>query len=337
MFRRSIQGAMFTVLLCVSAACSTDGDTSPQMSTGTGAIAVTDSTTAVSSAPTSGGPCTKADERADIDGAQHICMVKTGKTLVWTPENTPSSSGDGTPGQQGMASSADIPKVIESWGFDLRPFDPSTGMAGLMKITGARTPEPDPTNPMDSRYLFIDYGKGDGGSTDLQMAFFLPLGTPVLAMVDGVVCDVPKLYSGDYSVRIAAPGTPCTISGTGETAQGQAAVLFETEHVLDPLVKVGDTVVAGQQVATVSDYRNDWRPLGLGIVEIGVAFIKNDGTGKPWHACPARFLAPSVAAQLTAALASIHAAWEAEKGEASLYDEDAQPILGCTTLDDIQG
>jgi hypothetical protein len=40
---------------------------------------------------------------------------------------------------------------------------------------------------------------------------------------------------------------------------------------------------------------------------------------------------------LTAALASIHAAWEAEQGDTTLYDEAAQSPLGCTTLEDIQG
>ena len=46
---------------------------------------------------------------------------------------------------------------------------------------------------------------------------------------------------------------------------------------------------------------------------------------------------PPGALRLTSALASIHAAWEAERGDTTLYDEAAQPILGCTTLDDIQG
>lgn len=242
-----------------------------------------------------------------------------------------SAPGDSSPGGGGdtgftLTSSDDIPAVIESWGFDLQMYDPATGMAGVMKIDGAVTPPQDPHNRMDNRYLFMDYGIAGGGDTDLQMTFFLPLGTPVLAMVTGVVCDVPQLYSGDYSVRVAPAGVEC--SGPG------AAVLFETEHVLNPLVAVGDSVVAGQQVATVSDYHREWQALGFGVVEVGVFFSKDN---LPWHACPARFLHPERAEQLTAVLASVHAAWEAELGDTTMYDEAAQSPLGCTTTEDVQG
>lgn len=330
MVRCSTRGVMATALICMAAACSNGGDASPAIDPAAGSDTTTVAGGDVSVPPASGGPCSTADERTDIGGVEHICMVETGEKLVWTPQNTSAGAGaGGSVGQEGLSSSADIPQVMKSWGFDLRPFDPSTGMAGVMKITGARTPEPDPTNRMDSRYLFVDYGTGDDRASDLQMTFFLPLGTPVLSLVDGVVCDVPTLYSGDISVRVAPTGVECVA--------GKASVMFETEHVLDPLVSVGDTVVAGQQVATVSDYHNDWKGLGFGVVEIGVAFNKNDNSGLPWHACPARFLDPTTAEQLTAVLASIHTAWEAEKGDTSLYDEAAQPILGCTTLDDIQG
>ncbi len=312
-----LMGAL-VISVALTAACSSGGDSTGGQGPGSGA---TDATA------TSGGVCTQADARLVIAGVEHICMLETGKTLVWTPSVTPSgggSIGEGEP-SRGLASSADIPAVVENWGFDLQPFDPTTGMAGAMKITGATTPPADPNNPMDNRYLFIDYGDPGSGHTDLQMAFFLPLDTPVLAMVAGVVCDVPELYSGDFSVRIAPAGVDCIRAG--------ASVLFETEHVLNPLVKVGDQVQAGDQVATVSDYRRDWKPLGLGVVEIGV-FFSQQGDSTPWHACPARFLEPSRAVAMTAALASIHAAWEAERGDPDLYDEAAQSPLGCTTLDD---
>lgn len=60
--------------------------------------------------------------------------------------------------------------------------------------------------------------------------------------------------------------------------------MFETEHVIDPLVKFGDRVTAGQRIATVSDYDRSWKAMGYGLVEIGVAYnLGNDGI--PWHAC----------------------------------------------------
>ena len=283
---------------------------------------------AVMSGPAvAGGPCAPADASAQIDGVPHRCMLRSEKTLVWTPEGGRGGQ-DGGNGQAafGLTSSAAIPAVVQNWGFDLQPYDPATGRAGVMQIKGARTPAPDPHNLIDPRYLFLDYGDPESGRTDLQMTFLLPLGTPVLAMTDGVVCDVPTLYSGDYSVRIAPTGVDCV-------ATGRAAVLFETEHVIDPLVKVGDTVVAGTRVATVGDYRKDWAALGFGVVEIG-AFFSKAGDSSPWHACPARFLHPARADGMRAALASIQAAWEAESGYPDLYDAAAESPLGCTTTAD---
>lgn len=260
-------------------------------------------------------------------------MLLTGKTLVWTPADQsggdPASTTAPEGGATGLASSDEIPAVIENWGFDLQAYDPATGMAGVMKIKGATTPPFDSHNRMDNRYLFIDYGNSGKGDTDLQMAFFLPLGTPVLSMVTGVVCDLPTLYSGDYSVRVAPVGVECT--------NGTSPVFFETEHVIDPVVQQGDSVVAGQRVATVSDYHQDWKSLGFGVVEIGVSFNIGNGSSGPMHGCPSRFLDPAKADGLLAVLASIHAAWEAVSGDTTLWDEAAQPILGCTTLDDIQG
>jgi hypothetical protein len=290
--------------------------------------AETPETDAGASAAAPDAPCEPADSRTTIDGVAYICTLLTGKTLVWKPEASrdPSTSVEEA---FGLSSSDEIPKAIENWGFDLEPYDPATGMAGVMKIKGAKTPKFDPTNPMDSRYLFIDYGDPESGHTDVQMAFFLPLGTPVLAMVTGVVCDVPKLYSGDFSVRIVPDGVECV-------REARMVTETETEHVINPIVKVGDHVTAGQQVATVSDYRKDWAALGFGVVEIGVGFVKkSDSSG--WHACPARFLAPSRAAELTAALLSIHVAWEAESKNPDLYDEAAQSPLGCTTVQDYNG
>lgn len=216
-------------------------------------------------------------------------------------------------------SAEDIPAVIQNFGFRLAEFDPATGMAGDMRITGVVPPvlpDSDPNKAVidaANRHLVSHYGAGEqNGSRDVQMSIFLPLGTEVTSMVDGTVCDVPVLYSGDYSVRVAPAGMKCR--------DGGASVLFETEHVLAPRVKVGDAVTAGQVVATVSDYRSDWRAIGMGIVEIGVFFSK-DNSGVPWHACPLKYLAPDKAESLRAALASVMAAWEAELGDPSLYDE----------------
>ena len=145
-------------------------------------------------------------------------------------------------------------------------------------------------------------------------------------MINGVVCDIPTLYSLDRSIRIAPIGTPCFPEG-----EGGAQVLFEHEHVMNPLVKYGDSVVAGQQIAEVSDYRKDWKTKGMGIVELGVFFSNN---GQPWHACPLRFIDPAIKTELMNKLNTALAAWESELQDSTLYDENSNYIL-CEVEEDL--
>ena len=277
---------------------------------------------------TDGAPCKAADEVITISGTTYTCVLTGEKTLTWSSSKSSAAPQESSNSSTafGIASSRDISAVIQNWGFALAPYDPTTGMAGVMKIKGVKAPPFDANNSQYSNYLFVDYGDPNNGHTDVQPQFFLPLGTPVLSMVDGVVCDVPLLYSMDYSVRVAPTGTKCE-------HEGRAQILFETEHVMNPVVKFGDSVKAGQQLATVSDYHTDWKVLGFGVVEIGVFFAKL-GSPDPWHACPMRFFAPNKRDSLLSELASIQRAWEAETGDSNLYDESSEAPTGCTTLDD---
>lgn len=233
------------------------------------------------------------------------------------------------PGQTPIKSSAEIPQVIENWGLDLKNFDPATGFAGVMKIAGVRPPQF--SNPSDTAMysqIVSIYGDVINGKVELQMALIAPLGTNVISMIDGVVCDMPMLYSGDYSVRIAVPGTEC--SGNG------APFLFEHEHLISPTVKVGDVVTAGQVIGKVSDYKSAWTQLGFGIIEIGVAFNK-EGSGLPWKACIANYITPAKKTELAGILTSVMKAWIAERNDPTLYDITKQNPIGCSSQDDIQG
>lgn len=200
-------------------------------------------------------------------------------------------------------------------------------MAGVMQIRGV-TP-PTFNNPADtaaySRIVGL-YGDVVQGILEPQMAFIAPLGTPVISMIDGTVCDVPTLYSNDFSVRVAPAGTSCM--------QGGAAILFEHEHLISPLVKVGDKVKAGQRLGSVSDYNGNWKAKGMGMIETGVFFSKA-GSTQPWHACLANYLAPASKAAMIATLTSIENAWIAERSDSSLYNLAAQNPVGCLTQDDI--
>ncbi|MDP2668537.1 MAG: hypothetical protein Q8P07_01760, partial [bacterium] len=54
--------------------------------------------------------------------------------------------------------------------------------------------------------FYIPAGNDNPAKYNPQPTFVVPLGTPVRAIVDGVVADIPTLWSGDYSVRITENG-----------------------------------------------------------------------------------------------------------------------------------
>jgi hypothetical protein len=112
--------------------------------------------------------------------------------------------------------------------------------------------------------------------------------------------------------------------------QGGAYVLYEHEHLLNPTVKVGDKVTAGQKLGIVSDYNPHWKAKGLGVIETGVFFSKK-GSNAPWHACLSSFLDPTKKSAMLATLSSAFAAWEAELGDNTLYDEAKMSPVGCYT------
>lgn len=276
-------------------------------------------------AATPGGACSRPGVMVKVAGSELRCVKKSGR-LVWVKVNPGSGAGTGN-SVSGIASNASIPKVMQNWGLALAPFDAATGKAGVMQIAGL-TP-PTFGNPSDDalyRHIVGLYGERVRNSLEPQLVFIAPLGTPVISTVDGTVCDMPRLYSSDLSVRVAPTGTACS--------NGAAAILFEHEHLINPLVKVGDQVKAGQKIGVVSDYNPHWKAKGQGLVDIGVFFSKVNSP-LPWHACPSTFLAPAKKDGLLDTLSSIQKAWTAERGDPSLYNLAAQNPVGCLTKDDI--
>lgn len=164
-----------------------------------------------------------------------------------------------------------------------------------------------------------------------QPTFYVPLGTPVLAPIDGVVVAIEPLYSGDLTIMYAS-GPDVRVP------------VWETEHVEDPLVAVGDTVVAGQPVAVVSDYscfysraqfgNEEWCGRGIGLVELGHLV----GGAVPKHFCPfATDLVdaaawPAIEAELTAARATIE-----ELAGTTLFDTASWATPYCIVLEPIEG
>ncbi len=261
-----------------------------------------------------GKPCKKAGvTRPDGPGRTLVCAKITkgpqkGK-LVWKlakPPIPPSPDGE-------------IPAVIESWGITVAPYNAATKKAGEMYV-GSIPFQPGSTMTAPIQY----YGEGPRRPTDPpdyvdpQMTFFVPLGTTVQAIVSGEVCAVTKLvnsYSDDYSIGIgiAVGGQPACVQGSDGRGFGRIAT-WEHEHVMEPKVKVGDLVKAGEPIAVASYYKKDnWLyTSGYALYEIGILASSPDG--RPMHVCPALYLKPAVKERLLTELATAARAYEANTG-----------------------
>lgn len=174
--------------------------------------------------------------------------------------------------------------------------------------------------------LFMGYGFVIPGNettsgkdkSNPQPTFILPLGTPVRSLVDGVVVAMPTLWSGDISIQVTSDGK-------------MQRWIYETEHVINPKVKVGDRVKAGQIIAEVGSFGGG-DPSGYGAVEIGIL----KGGQKPEHVCPFAYLDNSIKEETFTNLRNLFQDWEQYLGDQSLYDESLT-IPGCITLDPIEG
>ncbi len=151
-----------------------------------------------------------------------------------------------------------------------------------------------------------------------QPTFILPLGTPVRSLVDGVIVAMPTLWSKDISIQVTANGK-------------MDKWIYETEHVINPKVKVGDKVLAGQIIAEVGSFGGG-DPPGFGAVEIGI--LKGGQT--PEHVCPFAYLDDSIKEDIFQKMKDFFKSWEDYIGDQNLYDETVK-IPGCLTLDSIEG
>jgi len=288
-----------------------------------GVLVATSPVYSASAANSAGGKCTKAGATVKSGNVTLTCKKVAGK-LVWVSSGSSGASSEISGAQP--TSQKDIPAIIQNWGFNFANYDAATGKAGDMQIKGITSPTfTGPNAATDNamyRLLIGPIGEMVQGMVEPQFGFYLPIGTSVISMVTRTVCDVPKLYSNDYSVRVAPPGMKCM--------QGGAYILFEHEHLLNPTVKVGDKVTAGQKLGIVSDYNPHWKAKGLGVIETGVFFSKK-GSTKPWHSCLSSFIDPSKKSAMLATLSSAFAAWETERGDTTFYDEAKMSPVGCYT------
>lgn len=222
--------------------------------------------------------------------------------------------------ENSVEKATESPVKIKSLGIDLDYYDPATNKAGdivFMKDTfqeGA-------VNQIFMEYGYVMAGNSANnfqGKANPQPTFLLPVGTKVQSLVDGVVEDVPKLYSGDYSVMVKGKGSD---------------LIFETEHVMNVTVKKGDNVKAGQVIAEVSDYDAKGYGGKYSLLDIGVL----QGGNPPRHLCLSDYLDDSIKEETLKKITALKKSWEEYRGEPDAYDESAVLIPGCVSREPIEG
>lgn len=209
------------------------------------------------------------------------------------------------------------PLKLRSIGINLDYYNPTTNKAGDVQFTKAK---------LVTGLLYSDFGyvipksitASGEDKANPQPTFILPMGTKVRSLVDGVVVNVPKLYSNDYSIQVAT--------------DSKSQWIYETEHVINSLVKVGDIVKAGQVIAEVSPHDQQGNG-GFGMFEIGIL----KGGNPPSHVCPFAYLDDSIKSDTQKKLKALYEAWEGYREDTTLYDESKHITPGCYTFDLIQG
>lgn len=209
------------------------------------------------------------------------------------------------------------PLLLKSIGIDLNYYDSATSKAGAFVfskefLVGFEQPFMGFGYEIPAKFSATGKIKANP-----QPTFILPLGTPVFSLVDGIVAATPQLYSGDYSVQVNE-------NGKMETW------IYETEHVINLKVSVGDSVKVGQVVGEVSDFNKNLGKFGL--VEIGIL----KGSSTPQHVCPFAYLDPSIKEETFLKIKSLYQGWEQYIGNTNLYDE-SEPLTGCVKLDSVEG
>ena len=162
-------------------------------------------------------------------------VVVAGLTLlIEVPKSLPSSIDSDEP-----------PLKLKNIGVNLDYYDPKTNRAGDFEFTKQK---------LQFGRVFMPFGfvipasSVGAAKANPQPTFVVPLGTPVRSLVDGVVAAMPTLWSKDYSIQVTTDGK-------------MQKWIYETEHLINPTVKVGDKVVAGQIVGEVSGFNHGAPPV----------------------------------------------------------------------------
>ncbi len=232
-----------------------------------------------------------------------------------TPSPPPAATG---PGGQTVGLDCIAP-VLKRHPIDLAPYDAATGRAGDASFV-----RPLFLNRVYTEFGFVIPAATSSTGNDKpnpQPTYLAPMGTKVHSAVDGVVDRIADLWStptlGDISVMVKPDGLA-----------GRCYMVVEFEHVVEPTVRAGDRVTAGQVIAEVGPL-NSQGSRGLGLVEFGI--LTGSPNGRPLHVCPYAYFDPAVRSTQLAILGRLIADWEGYFGDTTLYNEAAWHggVIGC--------
>ncbi len=138
--------------------------------------------------------------------------------------------------EQVNANNKDEPPVLRSFGFDIGPWNKQTNLAGNLMFTKDILFEDD---YIISKWVFIEFGaqgqrKSDSVGSNIEYWFFVPMGTEVIAPVDGIAYVEFFEHTKDFGINFHAEDSNWIVS---------------FEHVVDVKVKDGDFVKVGDVVS----------------------------------------------------------------------------------------
>lgn len=196
---------------------------------------------------------------------------------------------------------ANLPDIVDL-GITIGSYDSVTNTAGDITFAAG---EP-----------FIAFGKlleGSDGNLKRtpELTWFVREGTPVRAPITGTVSQIDVLYSNDYLIVLRHPSTDWEVG---------------VEHVDDPLVQVGDDVVAGQVIATATPEQS---PHGdrYAFTELAV-WWPADTDEEMIKLCPYEAFSAALQAEYDAQIHALAEAWEAYRDQ-DVYDEASWVLPGC--------
>ncbi|MBR9677517.1 M23 family metallopeptidase [Candidatus Woesearchaeota archaeon] len=158
--------------------------------------------------------------------------------------------------------------------------------------------------------IFHEYGDSyEVGGISPHPEFYLPVGSKVYAVSNGVVESVPKLYSDDYSVLI-----------------NHGSWTINYEHVLNPQVSKGDTVVVGDVIGEVSPLTAPDEGFG----KWGLMIFKSSALAEDiLSVCPYALLDESVKDVELQKIQKIVSDYETFMNDESIHDEQRWVSVGC--------